>query len=264
MSQCSGRLRAARLGRALFVVMACAVLLCALSLGCKKKTEATKAVAAPFVVNDTSQGFLFTWVDAKGDFHVEQSAKDVPLAGRDSVRVVDPSSEDGTHGDRIFLADLRVAAPDGNYPVHAATLADFDGLALARRQGKLPTLADDGGSTTVPTASALANQANPPDQNGANVDVDPNAPTTTGRPAVIIYGASWCGPCHQAAAYMRQKNIPFVEKDIEKDPGAAKEMQAKLLHAGIRGGSIPVIDVRGKLMVGFSAEAVDQALGQAL
>jgi hypothetical protein len=63
---------------------------------------------------------------------------------------------------------------------------------------------------------------------------------------------------------MRQKNIPFVEKDIEKDPGAAKEMQAKLLHAGIRGGSIPVIDVRGKLMVGFSAEAVDQALGQAL
>jgi glutaredoxin len=206
---------------------------------------------------------LFTWVDAKGDFHVEQSAKDVPLAGRDSVRVVDPSREDGTHGDHIFLADLRVAGADGNYPVHASTLGDFDALALARRQGKLPTLADDGGTTTVPTSSAIANQGNLPNDNGANVDVDPNAPVTA-HPTVIIYGASWCGPCHQAAAYMRQKNIPFVEHDIEREPAAAKEMQAKLSHAGMHGGSIPVIDVRGKILVGFSAAAVDEALGQAL
>ncbi|MEO8876734.1 MAG: glutaredoxin family protein [Polyangiaceae bacterium] len=248
--------------RAVWVVLA--VFLCAtLAFGCKKKPEAVKDTTAPFTVNDSTSGLLFTWVDAKGDFHVEQTAKDVPLAGRDSVRVVDPAREDGTHGNRIFLADLRVAGPDGNYPIHAATLADFDALALARRQGKLPTLADDGGVTTVP--SAIANNGGPHNNGGPNVDVDPDAPpVANGNPGVVIYGASWCGPCHQAAAYLRQKNVPFVLKDIERDPGAAKEMQAKLARAGMHGGSIPVIDVHGKLMVGFNAQEVDQALGTAL
>jgi glutaredoxin len=240
----------------LFVALVCAVMLIS---GCKKKPEAAKDTTVPFVVNDASKDLLFTWIDAKGDFHVEQSTKDVPLAGRDSVRVVDPSREDGTHGDRIFIADLRVAGADGNYPVHAATLADFDALALSRRQGKLPTLADDGGTTTVPTASAIAINPSMP-----NIDIDPNAPTTTGRPPVVIYGASWCGPCHQAQAYLRQKNIPFVDKDIEEDPGAAKEMQAKLAKAGMHGGSIPVIDVRGHIMIGFNPQQIDEALGQAL
>ncbi|MEO7109001.1 MAG: glutaredoxin domain-containing protein [Polyangiaceae bacterium] len=253
MRQHVGRLRV--LWLALTALM-CAVLLLS---ACRKKPEVAKDTTAPFVVNDASKDLLFTWVDAKGDFHVEQSPKDVPLAGRDSVRVVDPSREDGTHGDRIFLADLRVAGSDGNYPVHAATLSDFDALALARRQGKLPTLADDGGTTTVPTASALANN---PDTH-PNVDIDPSAQPST-HAAVVIYGASWCGPCHQAQAYLRQKNIPFIDKDIEEDPGAAKEMQAKLAKAGMRGGSIPVIDVRGHIMVGFNAQQIDAALGQAL
>lgn len=77
---------------------------------------------------------------------------------------------------------------------------------------------------------------------------------------VIIYGASWCGPCHQAQAYLKKRGVPFVEKDIEDDPGAAAEMQKKLQRAGIRGGSIPVIDVKGKILVGFSPGAVDAAL----
>jgi glutaredoxin len=256
MSRRAGRLPVARLVRVLLLAMFCVVLV----VSCKKKVEPAKDTTAPFVVNDASKDLLFTWVDAKGDFHVEQSTKDVPLAGRDSVRVVDPSREDGTHGDRIFIADLRVAGADGNYPVHAATLADFDALALSRRQGKMPTLADDGGTTTVPTASAVANNF----PAAPNVDVDPNAPTTTGRPPVVIYGASWCGPCHQAQAYLRQKNIPFVDKDIEEDPGAAKEMQAKLAKAGMHGGSIPVIDVRGHIMIGFNPQQIDEALGQAL
>jgi len=62
---------------------------------------------------------------------------------------------------------------------------------------------------------------------------------------------------------LRRKGVPYVEKDIEKDPQAAREMQAKLKNAGMRTGSIPVIDVRGKVMVGFNAASVDEALGHA-
>ncbi|HWL84840.1 MAG TPA: glutaredoxin domain-containing protein, partial [Polyangiaceae bacterium] len=82
--------------------------------------------------------------------------------------------------------------------------------------------------------------------------------------AVIIYGAEWCGACHQAAAYLRAKGIPYVEKDIEADHGAAREMQTKLAKAGLNGGSIPVLDVRGKVMVGFNPHVVDEALGAAM
>jgi glutaredoxin len=80
----------------------------------------------------------------------------------------------------------------------------------------------------------------------------------------VIYGAEWCGACHDAARYLRQKGIAYVEKDIEKDPSAAREMQAKLARTGLRSGSIPVIDVRGKVMVGFNAQEIDAALGAQL
>ncbi|MGH7329862.1 MAG: glutaredoxin family protein, partial [Polyangiaceae bacterium] len=143
--------------------------------------------------------------------------------------------------------------------VKVATLADFDKIALDRRQGKLPTLADDGGmATTVPTAVA-GNQQPDTNDNGGSGD-----PVNTAHPTVIIYGASWCGACHEAEAYLRKKNVPFVDKDIEKDAVAAREMQGKLRQAGLPSGSIPVIDVHGKVMVGFNAAEIDQALGTAL
>jgi hypothetical protein len=41
-------------------------------------------------------------------------------------------------------------------------------------------------------------------------------------------------------------------------------MQSKLAKSGLRGGSIPVIDVRGKVMVGFNPAEIDTALGAAL
>ncbi len=215
-------------------------------------TAITADNSAPFVVKDSSEGLLFTWIDERGDFHVEQSAADVPLVGRDSVRVVDPTKEDGTHPDHIFVADLRTARPDGTYAVSVMTKAQFDDMALSRRKGKTATLADDGGTPPAPAADT--------DSKTASADPAPSV----GRPAVIIYGAEWCGACHQAAAYLRSKGIPFIEKDIEADRNAAREMQGKLARAGLGSGSIPVLDVRGKVMVGFNPHVVDEALGAAL
>ncbi len=52
-------------------------------------------------------------------------------------------------------------------------------------------------------------------------------------------------------------------KDIEETPGAAAEMRDKLSRAGNHGGSIPVIDVRGQILIGFSAPSLDRALARA-
>ncbi len=209
--------------------------------------------SSAIVVRDSSEGLLLTWIDDKGDFHVEQKVTDVPLIGRDSVRVVDPNKDEGTHEGKIFVADLRIARVDGTYPVHVMTRNDFDALALARRQKNGPTLASAFDASAIPaTGPDIGNTSSAP-----VAPVDPNT-----QAPVIIYGAEWCGACHQAAAYLRSKGIPYVEKDIEKDGAAAREMQRKLARNGLHGGSIPVIDVHGKVMVGFNSHEIDEALGK--
>jgi glutaredoxin len=207
---------------------------------------------ASIVVKDDSEGLLLTWIDDKGDFHVETRVADVPLMGRDAVRVSDPNKDETAHADRVFVVDLRQARPDGSYLVRTMSRVDFEKIAVARREKTGPTLA----GSPPPAASAPGSEpsAAPPAAAGA----------VAGRATVIIYGAEWCGACHDAARYLRQKGVAYIEKDVEKDPAAAREMQAKLEKNGLRAGSIPVIDVRGHVMVGFNAAQIDGALGQTL
>jgi glutaredoxin len=225
-----------------------------LALGACHKKPTDEAGNATIVVKDDSQGLLLTWIDEKGDFHVEQKVTDVPLVGRDAVRVVDPENTEGTHADKVFVADLRNKNADGTYPVKVMTRADFDKLAVDRREKHGPTLASASPSASASGAPTNANTG------GGGGGHDPGI----ARPPVIIYGASWCGACHEAAAYLRKKGIPYVEKDVEKDASANEEMKAKLRRFGLPNGSIPVIDVRGKVMVGFDPNEVDDALGKAL
>lgn len=237
------------------VVCLLALALAGVAPACKRSSGATATAdpeAAGVVLRDDSADLLLTWIDDKGDFHVETRVADVPLMGRDSVRVVDPNKEEGTHADRVFVADLRQVRPDGTYPVRTMTRVDFEGLAVARREKTGPTLASAGPPQPTPSSTA------------GTAETDPGTTRPATRPVVIIYGAEWCGACHEAARYLRSKGIAFVEKDVEKDSGAAREMQQKLARSGQRSGSIPVIDVRGKVLVGFSAQEVDGALGQAL
>lgn len=235
------------------LVMVVALGIVAAGAGACRRSHGAPAAAsdpgeAAITVKDDSEGLLLTWIDDKGDFHVETRVADVPLMGRDAVRVVDPAKDEGAHGDRVAVVDLRQARADGSYPVRTMTRVDFEAIAVARREKTGPTLAGSAApSTAEPTATTQ------PGKGG------PNA-----RASVIIYGAEWCGACHDAARYLRQKGVAYVEKDIEKDAEAAREMQAKLAKSGLRAGSIPVIDVRGHVMVGFNAAQIEGALGQTL
>jgi len=132
------------------------------------------------------------------------------------------------------------------------TRTDFEAMAVARREKAGPTLAN-----AAPTASS-------PPANSAATGTDPDPSKQNARAVVVIYGAEWCGACHEAARYLRRKGIAYVDKDIEKDPAAAREMQQKLAKSGLSEGSIPVIDVRGKVMIGFNAAEIDAALGEPL
>lgn len=77
---------------------------------------------------------------------------------------------------------------------------------------------------------------------------------------VVLYSTSWCGYCRQTRQYLKSKKVAFVERDVEKDQGAAEELSRKAVAAGVRPQGVPVIDVRGKLILGFDREALDAAL----
>jgi arsenate reductase-like glutaredoxin family protein len=79
---------------------------------------------------------------------------------------------------------------------------------------------------------------------------------------VTIYGTSWCGACRAARAYMTEHKIPFADKDIERDPAAAQELAEKASKMGIPTDRVPVIDVRGRLLLGFDRERIEALLGQ--
>jgi glutaredoxin len=185
----------------------------------------------PLRLTDETRDLLLTWVDDEGNFKVATSRAEVPDAARRQVRVVVGGSEDGT-GELVYVADLSERREDGTYAVSVKPRAAWDEVGAQKRSARLEELAP----AKVPEAKPEA------------------------RGPVIIYGASWCKPCHDAEAYLKAKGIPVVVKDIEKDALAQAEMGEKLRRAHLPGASIPIIDVHGRLLVGFSVSALDQAL----
>lgn len=210
--------------------------------GCRKKrddgaTPVAEGSLLPLALRDDTPDLMLTWLDEKGDWHVDTKPADVPEQGRAMVRVVVADRVDGTL-DLFYVADLTKRRDDGTYPVQTMPRRAWEDKIEERRSAFL--------AKTAPPATA------------------PSARASAEKPAaaVIVYGAAWCGACHQVEAHLKAKGVPFVVKDIEKTPSAAAEMQAKLARSGQRGGSIPVLDVRGKILVGFSAAAIDRALGK--
>jgi glutaredoxin len=192
-----------------------------------------------FELRDDTSDLLITWVDEKGDHHVVQRPADVPEGSREMVRVV--TLQHG-HGDVLYVADLRTKNADGTYPVKTMARSAWELVAQQRRAKSMAALS--------PTASASA---------GAS-PTGPAAPASA-RLSAIVYAASWCSACRSAEAYLRSQGVTVIVKDIEKDPGAQAEMDQKLHKAGLpKRGTIPVIDIRGRILVGFDQRDIKRAI----
>jgi glutaredoxin len=75
---------------------------------------------------------------------------------------------------------------------------------------------------------------------------------------VVMYSTTWCGFCAKARAYMHEKNIRFSDFDIEQDQDARARAQALNPR-----GSVPTISVDGAVLIGFSANALEQRIAAA-
>lgn len=197
------------------------------------------------VVKPDTANLLITWIDEKGDFHVVQKPDQVPAGAREKVRIVVADKEAGT-GDSVYVTNLNESAPDGSYRLATLSRAAWDELGASRRAARLEALAPS--SAPVPSAP-------PP-----SASAEPGKRTSAAGVQAIVYGADWCKPCHDAERYLRQRGASVIKKDIEQSEAAAAEMKRKLDRAGLGGASIPVIDVMGRILVGFSPSSVDRAI----
>jgi glutaredoxin-like YruB-family protein len=71
---------------------------------------------------------------------------------------------------------------------------------------------------------------------------------------VIVYSAEWCPWCHKAMDFLKQNKVEFEMRDVE----TGKYGEEAMKKSGQTG--IPVIDIGGKIVVGFDVEKLKQIL----
>ena len=174
------------------------------------------------VVRDDSANLLFSFVDVNGRMVSVPVVAAVPDSAKKRVLVVDLTKtpqERQAHRFALF-ADLSAKDAAGNYPV--VVVSRYDAGAAARAAASVDLVAPVDGS-------------------------------------VVVYSATWCGYCKKAKAWLKQHDVAFVERDVEKTPGAQEELQQKLAAAHLPGGGIPVVDFGGgNLVVGFDVAAFER------
>ncbi|MEE4194074.1 MAG: glutaredoxin domain-containing protein [Anaerolineae bacterium] len=81
------------------------------------------------------------------------------------------------------------------------------------------------------------------------------AETAKRQPRVIVFSTPSCTYCNLAKKYFRENRIKFRDVDVSRDPAAARDMVRRSGQSGV-----PVIDIGGKIVVGFNRQKIDQLL----
>lgn len=73
---------------------------------------------------------------------------------------------------------------------------------------------------------------------------------------VIVYSTPSCPYCQMAKEYLKSKNIEFEDVDVSANMERAMEMIRKSGQQGV-----PVLDIKGKIIIGFNKPEIDATLG---
>ncbi len=73
---------------------------------------------------------------------------------------------------------------------------------------------------------------------------------------VTIYSTPTCVYCKLAKQYFKENNVKYAEFDVAGDREKAEEMIERSGQMGV-----PVIEIDGKIIVGFDKPSIKQALG---
>jgi len=193
--------------------------------------------------------YLFTYLEPNGTFSTTDKPEIIPEVSRKIVRVVDPAQTKGVgEGDNVFTVDVG----------QLLTAQKVEARPMAREAFETSAMAQLPPGESSPRAQHAPHG---PGSAGAGPDGGAQFPSAPGKPVVTVYGTSWCGACRAARQYLSEHKIPFADKDVESDPAAARELAEKAGKMGIPTDRVPILDVRGRLLLGFDRARVEALLG---
>lgn len=73
---------------------------------------------------------------------------------------------------------------------------------------------------------------------------------------VLVFSTPTCTYCNLAKKYFREKGIKFTDIDVSRDQAAARDMVRRSGQMGV-----PVIDIGGRIIVGFDRPKINALLG---
>jgi len=73
---------------------------------------------------------------------------------------------------------------------------------------------------------------------------------------VILYATTWCGYCKKTRAFLAKNNIQYQEYDIEKSEEGRQQ------HTILGGNGVPVLDIKGTIVFGYSVEKMKSTFKQ--
>ena len=73
---------------------------------------------------------------------------------------------------------------------------------------------------------------------------------------VKIYTSNTCPYCVSAKEYLNEKGVEYVERNVQTDKEARKELMA-MGHMGV-----PVLIINGEELVGFDKDKIDSLLAK--
>lgn len=201
------------------------------------------AASAPalesFQVRDSDSNLVFQYaVPGASELKVARKVTDIPQASRGNVIVLSTAFRKGDiPANLVIVANLSKPETDGTYPFRLVSRYD-----RVRPTG--PSAASGGGASvgaTGPTASSSADNK------------------------VLLFSTSWCPHCRTARQWLEANRIPFEEKNVESDPAA----QSLLAQLGRKQGlsdnmlsSVPILYVKGQLILGFNQAELARLLGK--
>ncbi len=75
--------------------------------------------------------------------------------------------------------------------------------------------------------------------------------------SVNVYSTQSCPYCTLVKNYLRDKKVTYNDYDVGRDKRRADEMVRKSGQMGV-----PVVDINGRIIIGFNKPEIDKALAR--
>lgn len=198
-----------------------------------KTDEATAADDIPalagFAVKEGDDTLLFQYIEpAGGKLESARQISEIPAKARENVIVLSTALGKGDlPSNLVIMANLTSPGEDGTYPFRLVSR-----YKVGDRRKSPGSSAS--GAAGIPHAGK-----------------------------VLLFSTQWCPHCRTAAQWLQSNGVPFEEKNVESDPGAQQLLLKLGAEQGIPGhmlSSVPILYVKGKIIIGFNQEEVARLL----